>query len=140
MPIISDATNMTLRIGLDRRASRQNLLASNLANIDTPEYVAKDLEFEGALREAAEASDADGLALARTEDGHMGGPGSSFTIQNDEVVERADTIDTLDGNGVDLDKELVRYTDNAIKYTGGAEMLRRRYGILQAVLSEYRAT
>lgn len=140
MPIISDATNLTLRVGLDRRASRQNLLASNLANIDTPEYVAKDLEFEGALREAAEASDANDLPLARTEDGHIGGPGSPFMIQNDDVVERADTIDTLDGNGVDLDKELVRYTDNAIKYTGGAEMLRRRYGILQAVLSEYRAT
>jgi len=140
MAIISDATNLTLRAGLDRRAQRQNLLASNLANIDTPGYVAKDLEFEGALKEAAEAADANDLPLERTDKGHMGGPGTSISIDPEEdIVERADTVDTLDGNGVDLDQELVRYTDNAMKFTSAAEMLRRRYAVLQGVINDYQA-
>ncbi len=139
MAIISDATNMTLRTGLNRRADRQNLLAANLANIDTPGYQPRDLEFEGALREAAEVVEADALPLDRTEDGHIGGPGESITVEPDGIVERPHTIDTLDGNGVDLDQELVRYTDNAMKFTGSAEMLRRRYNILQSVINDYRA-
>lgn len=138
MSIVSDSTNLTLRAGLNRRAERQNLLASNLANIDTPGFQPKDLAFEGALKEAAEALDTNSLPMVRTESGHMSS--SVISIEpHDDLVERPDVVDTLDGNGVDLDKELVRTTDNAMKFTGSAEMLRRRYNILQSVINDYRA-
>lgn len=133
MSIITDRTSHALESALDLRLERQQLLASNLANIDTPHYKPVDLEFEGALQDAM-GHDQDSLgALDRRDRGHLGSS-MDYTPAESNVIERVDVANTLDGNGVDADQEMARYADNAIRYNATLEMVRRRHGILTYTL------
>jgi flagellar basal-body rod protein FlgB len=98
---------------LSLRSERQRLLASNIANADTPGYVARDFNFAQALRDATGAGNA-GATLAQSQAGHFpaqGGMGSSFALQYATPSQT-----NLDGNTVDMDRERASFADNAIKY------------------------
>jgi flagellar basal-body rod protein FlgB len=129
MSLITDTTSRALEVALDLRLERQQLLASNIANTDTPHYKPVDMEFEGALRDAM-GSDASSMGPMSRSDRYHLGEGSDFTSDEPNLVERIDVANTLDGNGVDLDQEMARYADNAIRYNATLEMVRRRHGIL----------
>ncbi len=96
---------------LDLRSDRQRLLASNIANADTPGYIARDLDFAKALREAVGGSTRP--ALASDQPGHLGG-GTSMHGAN--LVYAAPSQTSLDGNSVDMDRERASFADNSIKY------------------------
>ncbi|MFQ6111143.1 MAG: flagellar basal body rod protein FlgB [Nitrospinota bacterium] len=118
---------------LDFRAERQNLLSTNLAHVDTPNYQAKDLEFEEALRGAVSHGS---MPMARTSPGHLGGgpiPPEEVTA---EVVEREDVPTRPDGNTVDIDREMSRLTENSLLYSAGVETLRRLYGLIKYAINE----
>jgi flagellar basal-body rod protein FlgB len=99
---------------LNLRAQRQEILASNLANADTPNYKARDLDFASALRSAMGAAGGN-LALARTQARHLdagsgGGPAGS------RLMYRSTVQPSLDGNTVDMDVERAHFTENALHY------------------------
>lgn len=119
-------TNMTS--GLDfqakalvLRAERQRVIASNIANADTPGYVARDLNFKDAMLQAtgADSSNSQGgaangmthpahIALSGGTSGSLGGSSHlAYTVQSQP---------SLDGNSVDLDRERANFTDNAVRY------------------------
>lgn len=105
-----------VQAALNLRARRQEILASNLANSDTPNYKARDLDFASALRGAMGAAGSVGgpLALARTQSGHLDGPirgGGSAALKY-----RAAVQPSLDGNTVDMDVERAHFADNALHY------------------------
>jgi len=129
MSLIADSTSLALEAALDLRLERQQLLASNIANTDTPHYKPVDMEFEGALRDAMGPGEASMGPVTRSDRYHLG-DGTNFTPAEPTLVERVDVTNTLDGNGVDLDQEMARYADNAIRYNATLEMVRRRHGIL----------
>ena len=54
----------------------------------------------------------------------------------DAVEVRPDVLQSADGNGVDLDREMTRMTDNSIRYNASVEMQRRRVGILNYTISQ----
>lgn len=137
MPAIQDALSRNLEAALDRRMERQQLLASNLANLDTPGYQPVDLDFDGALREAARRDPAIAGALARTDRQHMAAD-EPRDISAAAVIVRPDHTDGLDGNGVDLDREMARFTDNAARFKATAEAVRRRYALLTYVIMQAR--
>ncbi len=95
------------------RSERQRLLASNIANADTPGYQAKDLDFARALREATGQVQAPD-ALVATQAGHMaplaGARGESGRLS----ALAAQT--NLDSNTVDMDRERASFADNSVKY------------------------
>ena len=97
----------SLAQGLDYHAARQNVLASNLANVDTPGYRAKDLAridaFEGELQ----------TAMAQTDAAHMGTPagGLDVRIETDDATPAG-----ADGNNVSLDREVVKISTNHVRY------------------------
>ena len=100
---------------LDLRSERQRLIASNIANADTPGYVARDLDFAKALREATGgARSAAGLAVSSP--GHIGagsgGTGSSAANLTYAVASQTN----LDRNTVDMDRERASFADNSVKY------------------------
>jgi flagellar basal-body rod protein FlgB len=128
MSLIADNTMRALERSLDFKLERQQLLASNIANADTPNYKPKDLDFEGNLRSAM-GDDPGGRMLGLTNQGHMGTSGG-FDHAHPELVERVDVANSMDHNGVDLDQELVRYTENGIRYSATLEMMKRRHGML----------
>ena len=88
------------------RAERQRLIASNIANADTPGYVSRDFDFGKALRGAtSSASHADSLSAGRR-------PGRT----SPELRYATPSQTNLDGNTVDMDRERAAFADNAIKY------------------------
>lgn len=97
------------------RAERQQLIASNIANADTPGYVARDLDFAQALRTQTGTGNGSG-APAQTQAGHIGAggviPGSGMSTL--AYATAAQT--SLDRNTVDMDRERASFADNTVRY------------------------
>ena len=106
------------------RAERQRLLASNIANADTPGYIARDMDFGRALREATAGHSAIGPSsgqgqamaggLAVSQPGHIA-PLAGARDQA-ELLYARHSQDSLDRNTVDLDRERHSFAENAVKY------------------------
>ncbi len=97
------------------REQRQQVLASNIANADTPNYKARDLDFKAALQSALQGTSAtDGTALATTAPGHLAGnPGVAAEAG---LLYRTPAQGSVDGNTVDVDTERAAFAENAIHY------------------------
>ncbi len=95
------------------RSERQRLLASNIANADTPGYVARDMNFAQALQQATGLAQAP-RALATSQPGHIGGGAAGSA---GSALEFATTSQTnLDRNTVDMDRERASFADNSVRY------------------------
>ncbi len=110
---------------LSLRSERQRLLASNIANADTPGYKSRDMDFAKALREATgQQGGGTSLSMARPSGAAAG---RLDTTQSGHIRIGGATSDTnllystagqpnLDNNTVDMDRERASFADNAIKY------------------------
>src|SRR5438034_10863135 len=97
---------------LTLRAERQRLIASNIANADTPGYVARDMNFAQALKEATGAAQP-ARSLAVSQPGHIGGTAGASAEPNLLYATPAQT--NLDRNTVDMDRERANFVDNSVK-------------------------
>lgn len=99
------------------REQRQRVLASNIANADTPGYKARDIDFAAHLSRALDgpASPASRLDLARTSDAHLFGRGSAARAE-DDLLYRVPEQPSLDGNTVDMERERAHFADNSVRY------------------------
>ena len=95
------------------RSDRQRLIASNIANADTPGYQARDMDFGKALREATGALSVVGQ-LTTTQSGHIA-PTAGARAEA-ELLYANHSQDSLDRNTVDLERERNSAADNAVKY------------------------
>jgi flagellar basal-body rod protein FlgB len=102
---------------LQLRSERQRLIASNIANADTPGYVARDMDFAKTLRAATGALPA-ASTLAATAAGHLGSAAASLGGGHvgSELLYATPAQTNLDRNSVDMDRERASFADNAIKY------------------------
>lgn len=104
---------------LSLRSERQRLIASNIANADTPGYVARDMNFSQALREAT-GSLPSARTLSVSQAGHIdsgGNGGGVASIRTDASLSYAMAGQTnLDRNTVDMDRERASFADNSVKY------------------------
>ncbi|NRF70327.1 flagellar basal body rod protein FlgB [Aquincola sp. S2] len=99
---------------LTLRAERQRLIAGNIANADTPGFVARDMDFAKALREATGGTQAVPGQMAVTSAGHM--DVSAGARSDNELLYATGPQDSLDRNTVDLDRERAAFAENAVKY------------------------
>ncbi|MDO8811342.1 MAG: flagellar basal body rod protein FlgB [Gallionella sp.] len=99
---------------LSLRAARQELLASNIANADTPNYKARDINFASALQNAL-AGTATELPTVKTSPMHLEG-NSGASILGAPVMYRRPVQPSADGNTVDMDVERAQFADNALRY------------------------
>ena len=97
------------------RDQRQQVLASNIANADTPHYKARDLDFKATLQGALQGTAASsGVALVATTPGHLAGnPGLAADAG---LLYRTPAQGSVDGNTVDMDAERAAFADNAVHY------------------------
>ena len=95
------------------RSDRQRLIASNIANADTPGYQARDMDFGKALREATGALSVVGQ-LTTTQSGHIATTAGARAEA--ELLYANHSQDSLDRNTVDLERERNSAADNAVKY------------------------
>ena len=98
---------------LTLRSQRQQLLASNIANADTPGYVARDMNFAQALQRASGALPS-ARVLAATQPGHIGGQAPAGA--GADLVHATQSQTNLDRNTVDMDRERASFADNALRY------------------------
>ena len=99
------------------RAHRNEVLASNIANADTPNYKARDLDFGDALQRARSAT----LSLARTSEMHQQAWGTSSS--GGKLMYRVPMQSTLDGNTVEADVEQAKFAENAVQYRASLAFL-----------------
>ncbi len=104
---------------LSLREQRQQLLASNIANADTPNYKARDINFGATLQSALSGNIPQ---MNKTAQRHMNGaaetgPGGAPLLYRNEVQGSAD------GNTVDMDVERTQFADNALRYEASVTML-----------------
>jgi flagellar basal-body rod protein FlgB len=103
---------------LSLRSERQRLIASNIANADTPGYVARDFNFAQTLREAAGVLQP-ARALTASQPGHVSGHGSHGGDSRrapPNLLYATPSQTNLDRNTVDMDRERANFTDNSVKY------------------------
>lgn len=98
---------------LDLRAYRQEVLSSNIANADTPNYKARDFNFRSALQNATRGQSVGGLALAVTAGNHID---AGNAVGRPALQYRAETQSAVDGNTVDMDTERAQLADNGMQY------------------------
>ena len=109
---------------LKLRSYRQQLLASNIANGDTPHYKAVDIDFASALKNASQNLNAPQnttRSLAATAARHIAGVGGG--ADGAQVQFRGTTQPSIDGNTVDLDVERAQFADNAVRYEAAIRFL-----------------
>lgn len=99
---------------LNLRAARQELIASNIANADTPNYKARDIDFTSALQGAL-GMQGDKLAVAKTDGSHLAGAAGG-EVMGAPVMYRKPVQPSADGNTVDMDVERAQFADNALRY------------------------
>jgi flagellar basal-body rod protein FlgB len=97
------------------RSERQRLLASNIANADTPGYVARDMDFAAALRQATGTGGAATPALAALRRALPASAGFGTDAET-QLRYAAPSQSNLDGNSVDMDRERASFADNSLKY------------------------
>ena len=98
---------------LNTRAYRQQVIASNIANADTPNYKARDVDFREALK-GAMAGKSGNLALNATSARHLAAAGTSPLEAN--LKFRNDQQGAVDGNTVNMDVERSAFAENAVQY------------------------
>lgn len=118
---------------LDMRLARQNVVMSNLANITTPKYKARRLEFEQDLQSALNR-DARGK-MTRTEGGHMPSVFDAETFGPDLIKGFKHRVIHGEDN-VDLDKEMAVMAKNTLMYNALSTVLKKNFEGLNTVISE----
>lgn len=113
-----------LQRSLDYHAERHNVVASNIANANTPGF--RPLEL---LRVDGAASGGT-LPLNRTEGAHLSTAGNAGT-HGATVVEDASVAPGLDGNSVSLEHEMSKLAANDLRYQGAAKLITHKLGMLR---------
>jgi flagellar basal-body rod protein FlgB len=115
------------------QSQRMGILASNIANADTPNFKARDLSFHDALKAAAgQGTVGQPLAMARDQAGQLSGTATSGGAQE---LYRIPDQPALDGNTVDMDRERVRFTENAVAYQTTLSFLNSRIKGINSALT-----
>jgi flagellar basal-body rod protein FlgB len=120
-------------MALSLRAQRQQVLASNIANADTPNYKARDIDFASAMQNALAGAPG---GLATTNAGHLQTTGKAGATLPDgtPLLYRTPAQGAADGNTVDMDVERNQFADNAVRYEAGITMINMQIkGILAAI-------
>lgn len=115
---------------------RQDVLASNIANADTPGYLARDLDFSQQLKNAMSNTSMakTSVSLSLTSNRHI--EGQTMPFDDPQLLYRVPDQPSADGNTVDMDRERVNFADNAVKYQSGLTFLGADIKKMMTVLSQ----
>ena len=111
-----DTLSRTLQRSLDYRLQRHNLVAANIANTDTPNYVPVEMSFRDTLEAMLDGE-------------------SDTTMSRPEVTYDPLATPGRDGNAVDIDNEMTKLTENSLQYDASSRVIGRRLSMLRHVIS-----
>lgn len=117
------------------RARRAEVLSNNIANADTPNYKARDLDFQAVLQDELKNGIQKPLELTRTDGAHVYGIAEPAYIS--DLMYRIPHQASVDGNTVEVQEEMGRYTKNAMDYQASFGFLDRKFkGLNTAIKGE----
>lgn len=133
--MLFDKTTKVLEKTLGALSLRQEVIANNIANVNTPDYRRKEVTFEERLKEALSESPSK-IKGYLTHPKHIPIPQPQIGLDEvkPEVWERNDLFFRNDKNGVDIDLELAELAKNAMKYTAVTRALTRKFAALDIVI------
>jgi flagellar basal-body rod protein FlgB len=117
----TDGAMRLLEKSLNWRVRQQETIAGNIANLDTPNYNRKEMDFQNIL-ESYSKGNLPEMGLAQTNSGHIKGPSLSQALVQETSEE------------VDLEQEMVRMADNQISYNASVQMLIKKLDYLRTVI------
>ena len=130
--VLFDTTMLALQKGLDGTAAQQRAIASNIANLETPGYQPKVVNFEADLRQALQA---DARGAGAWERPIMSGDGTSALEQvTPQVQPENEGAVRLDGNAVNVEAEVASLTKNSLQHTALLRLLAGKFNMLKTVL------
>jgi flagellar basal-body rod protein FlgB len=114
------------------RSERQKLLASNIANADTPGYVSRDMNFAQALQQATGSLPA-ARALAVSQPGHIASGAGG--VADSALQYSTASQDSLDRNTVDMDRERASFADNSVRYEATLRFINSQVRMLTSAIT-----
>ncbi|WKJ89869.1 flagellar basal body rod protein FlgB [Methylomonas montana] len=113
------------------REKRGEILASNLANADTPDYKARDLDFKTVFQQTLAGKSSE---INRSQQGHLANPNS---VLGADLLYRNPQQASLDGNTVETHIEQAKYAENAVQYQASLQFINGKFsGLMSAIRGE----
>lgn len=120
---------------LSLRVARQELLSSNVANADTPNFKARDINFTSVLNEKLSSrTNSNAVNLNTTSPLHFNS--AAQDILGDNLLYRVPLQPSADGNTVDMDMERTQFADNSIKYDASITFINNEFRNLMLAMQE----
>lgn len=117
---------------LGLRSKRQEILSSNVANADTPNFKARDINFSSVLNGKL-SSDSASNRLATTSPKHI-------RLRSDDVIDdalyRIPQQPSVDGNTVEMDTERAKFADNSLRYNASVTFISGKFRSLLSAIQE----
>ena len=126
--VLFDPTIEGLARTLTLHQQRHEVLASNLANVETPGYRARELDFQDALKEAFDTRGGGERAEGRASMERASMERASMVVEDKTAPRRAD------GNTVDMDLQMAKLNANGTSYLALARILGRRVALLRQAI------
>ena len=130
---LMDRASSILQKSLDLRAQNQDVIASNIANSETPGYSPAKLEFEDTLRDAIKGK---GPMLATTHPKHIALGSQNISDVTGIIARTPDDTGIGDENGVSVDEEMIALSENQIMYETSAQLLKKKLSVMKYVVSD----
>ncbi len=129
--LFSEPTLKVLKLDLDAQSKQLEAVSSNLANLDTPDYQAVEVDFESLYRAQLDASRPE--KMAATNPLHFG----AGSVNEPQIVVREEDGKStrVDGNNVDLDKEMARMALAQLRYSAATTALAKKLTMISDALS-----
>jgi len=133
--IFSNTINL-LGKSIDLRAKNQNLIASNIANAETPNFIPKSLEFEQELQGALKNGQPGQRSPYVPNPRHIPLRGGNSTLQSvsGQVIETPAKTPGKDGNAVELEDEMSRMAENQVMFNASVQMLTKKFEGLRTAI------
>ncbi|WP_250625268.1 flagellar basal body rod protein FlgB [Pinirhizobacter soli] len=112
---------------------RAEVISSNLANADTPDYKARDVDFRQALAAASGSSESGGLQMTATSEKDLGGMGA--IPGHESLAYRVATQPTMDGNTVDTQVEQAQFAGNAVHYQASLSFITAQIRMMRTAIN-----
>ncbi len=130
---IFSGTIPVLEKALDLRSRKHNLLVSNIANKDTPNYKAFDLSFEKEMEKLAGSQKS--IKLRKTSTGHLASNNSGKDYSDVSITKTSQGLARGgDGNTVDIEKEMTSLAENSLLYDAAAQIMKKKLQGLKVVI------
>ncbi len=129
---IFNRTVSILEKALDLRSKKHNVIASNIANMDTPDYKAFDLVIEKELQKVTGKKN--NISLNQTNEAHIQSPKSKADGARVQIDDAQGLSLRGDGNTVDIDKQMANMAENSLMYETTAQLIHKKFQGLKSAI------